>query len=92
MKLEETANDAQLLAVGQQWRHPRQVFVATGPDGRELNYNVSLDYVVFADGSAWGPDRSGHGKQIFSYLQGFRAASKYYAAKRENGKIPDPMH
>jgi len=42
----------------QQWKHPLPVWIATGPDGQELAYRVTVDYAVYADGTVTGADTS----------------------------------
>jgi hypothetical protein len=61
--------NAAIGGVGQQWANHKPIFIAMGPDGAELKYNVTLDYVVFDDGSSWGPDISKLGNTMLPYIQ-----------------------
>jgi hypothetical protein len=40
----------------QQWKHPLPVWIATGPDGRELACRVTVDYALYEHGSVSGAD------------------------------------
>src|SRR5579872_940081 len=75
-------NDAgKLIDVGQQWQHPKPLFVSLVKNGVERNYRVTLDYVCFSDGSSWGPDVSKMGKELNAYVRGFQTAKRYLGQK-----------
>jgi hypothetical protein len=68
--------NASTLVPGSAW-YPgviaRAVHQATG---RPLDYKPVLDYVVFTDGSTWGPDAMKNAGYIEGYLQGVRIGAK----------------
>ena len=76
-----TGGTRTIFAPQKQWRHPKPLFIARSKDGILRKYSVSVDYVTFADGFRYGPDRSGLAKDTEGFLRGMAAAKRMQAAQ-----------
>ena len=52
---------------------PRRPFaLPTGSDGKPVSFKVFVDYVLFKDGSTWGPDAARQSLKIMCTQEGWR--------------------
>lgn len=64
----------------------RRFPLPTGPDGRPVNFKISVDYVAFKDGSTWGPDSAKQSLKIAGIREGWsQARSTLRRLRNERG-------
>jgi len=56
--------------------HTRHVHLR--PDGTPLGTKVSVDYVLFEDGSSWGPDTTKRSVEVQATLRGWELARAHF--------------
>jgi len=68
-ELETQGNSGDYLAPGSAWvADPRKFSFL--PDGSLASYKISLDLVVFADGSTFGPRKSAESEEVLGMIRG----------------------
>jgi hypothetical protein len=73
-ELETHGKPSDYLAPGSSWvADPRRFSFL--PDGTLASYKISLDLVVFADGSTFGPKRSEESDEVLGMIDGIDAAN-----------------
>lgn len=77
-----TGGTRTIFAPQKQWRHSKPLFIArSSKDGSLRKYSVTVDYVTFADGFRYGPDKSGLAKDTEGFLRGMAAAKRLQNAQ-----------
>lgn len=72
-ELETQGNSSDFLAPGATWAAGARKF-SRSADGTLARYTITLDLVVFADGSRYGPKRSQESDEVLGMLRGIDAA------------------
>jgi hypothetical protein len=73
-KLETHGNSTHYLLPGGTWLCDTRKF-SYSSDGSLANYRITLDFVVFADGSTYGPKQSRESDEVLGMLRGIDAQS-----------------
>jgi hypothetical protein len=74
-QLEIHGNPSDYLAPGSTWvAGPRKFSYL--PDGTLASYKISVDLVVFADGSTFGPKKSQESDEVLGMFDGIDAANR----------------
>jgi hypothetical protein len=73
-KLETHGNSTHYLLPGGTWLCDTRKF-SYSSDGSLANYTITLDFVVFADGSTYGPKQSRESDEVLGMLRGIDAQS-----------------
>jgi hypothetical protein len=71
-KLETHGNSTHYLQPGGKWLCDTRKF-SYSSDGSLANYTITLDFVVFADGSTYGPRQSRESDEVLGMLRGIDA-------------------
>jgi hypothetical protein len=82
-QLETHGNPSDYLAPGASWiADPRKFSYL--PDGTLASYKITLDLVVFADGTIFGPRKSSESDEVIGMLHGIDAAKHMTQEAAEN--------
>ncbi len=60
-------------------------FMIPSKDGQPVNHRIYVDYVVFEDGSTWGPDQTHNPLKIEGIREGWRMASSHFKRVLHDG-------
>lgn len=71
-KLETHGNSSNYLQPGAKWLCDTRKF-SYSSDGSLANYTITLDFVIFADGSTYGPKQSRESDEVVGMLRGIDA-------------------
>jgi hypothetical protein len=85
-ELETHGNPSDYLAPGSTWVVDPRKFSHL-PDGNLASYKITLDLVVFADGSTFGPKKSQESDEVLGMIAGIDAANQM---SREASANKDP--
>jgi hypothetical protein len=86
-ELETRGNPADYLAPGGTWVAGARKFSRLA-DGTLANYTITLDLVVFADGTTFGPKHSRESEEVLGMFRGIDAAN---SSNRGTSKAPQPQ-
>jgi hypothetical protein len=82
-ELETQGNPSDYLAPGATWVAGPRKFSHL-PDGTLATYSITLDFVVFADGSTFGPKKSRESDEVLGMFRGIDAAKLLSLGKSAN--------
>jgi hypothetical protein len=74
-ELETQGDSANFLAPGATWIADPHLFTHL-PDGRLASYTIAVDMVAFADGTVFGPLKSGESQEVLGMLDGIDAVNQ----------------